>query len=519
MQLDGTLASLRRHCRSAEGLRVAVLYTTSSASQAWMYRIVAFEHPEVEFIRERSFKRDLIDLARDSRHVLFLVDDTVVVRDFDLARARAVLDERPSALGFSLRLGRNTIYCYSQDRPQALPEFDRIKAGILEFRWSSSEADFGYPLEVSSSLFRTSDVGPLLERLDYRNPNTLESELARHAVQFADTKDRLLCFDSSAAFSIPVNLVQDAWKNRISDARETSVDALAERYSRGERLAVSTYDDFAPLGCHQEVELAFEKRAEVPTVSVVIPCFNQAAFLTEAVESVLAQTFSDWEVVIVDDGSPDETADVATRLIEGSPGQRIRMIRQANVGLAGARNAGIAAALGRYILPLDADDLLGPSMLRRMVDLLESDRTISIVYSDYELFGARSGPVQTGSWSTDSMCEANQFAYCSLYRRDVWEAVGGYNPNMVTGYEDWDFWIGAVRRGFGARRIREPLFRYRVRPDGMLARAKLQDAVLRAQLRTNHPALFTYRLRLFRAGRAWGRLLVSRIRRLLPVGR
>ena len=95
-----------------------------------------------------------------------------------------------------------------------------------------------------------------------------------------------------------------------------------------------------------------------------VACCNQAAFLSEAVTSVVRQTFGAWEVIIVDDGSPDDTANVAEQLI-AEYGERIRLIRQANGGLAAARNAGIAAARGRYILPLDADDRLAPLMLER----------------------------------------------------------------------------------------------------------------------------------------------------------
>lgn len=515
LQLDAALTSLRRHWRSASGSWVRVLFATSTPAQASLYRLVASEHPEVEFVREQDFKQDLIDIVQGSEHVLFLVDDTLVVRDVDLDRACAVLDDRPLAVGFSLRLGRNTSYCYTMDRPQALPAFDDIGGGILEFSWPDAEADFGYPLEVSSSVYRTSDVGPLLTRLDYRNPNTLEAELARDASVFTATRGRLLCLEASAAFSVPANLVQNAWRNRISDDGDTSVDALAQRYASGERIAVGSYDGFTPNACHQETPFVFEKRLDIPTVSVVIPCYNQAGFLVDAVESVVAQTFPDWEVLIVDDGSPDETAEVAATLITRFPERRVRLLRQANGGLSKARNAGIAAALGRYILPLDADDAIAPRMLERATELLDSDGRTAIAYTDIELFGNESGRIQAGKWSTERVCALNQFAYCSVYRREVWEAVGGYNPNMAYGYEDWDFWIGAAERGYLARRIAEPLFRYRIRLGSMYASAKAHDAELRAQIRANHPDLFTRRRRLLRWSMTAARRVLYRFQTLL----
>ncbi len=511
LQLDATLTSLRRHCRSWADLRLSVLYTTSSPAQAWMYRVVGAEHPDVRFVRERQFKRDLIDLVAGSEHLLFLVDDTLVVRDFELLRPRGLLRDRPAALGFSLRLGLNTTYCYMLDQPQVMPEPEQLGNQTLEFRWPGAPGDFGHPLEVSSSLYRTSDIGPLLSELEYRNPNTLEAALARHTPTFATSRDRLLCPETAVAFSIPANLVQDVYRNRVASEQAVSAGALAERYAHGDRLAVAAYDGFTPTGCHQEVEFAYERRTMTPTVSVVIPCFNQAAFLPYAVESVVAQTFPDWEIIIVDDGSPDDTSDVAAALISRFPERRIRLLGQANGGPSRARNAGIAAALGRYILPLDADDMIAPEMLQQTVNLLESDPAIAIAYTDSEEFGSESQVVESGRWSTEALCQRNRLAYCSLYRREVWEATGGYNPSMAHGYEDWDFWIGAARRGYRARRIGAPLFRYRLRPGTRTSSAHEHDRELRAQIRANHPAQFT----LPRRAARWAFMTAERVLRRL----
>jgi len=129
----------------------------------------------------------------------------------------------------------------------------------------------------------------------------------------------------------------------------------------------------------------------LPAVSVIIPCYQQAEYLAEAVESVVAQTFTDWESVIIDDGSPDATAAMAEKLIASHPDRRIRLVRQANQGLPSARNSGIAASAGRYILPLDADDLLMPEMLARTVGLLESDPTVAKDYAFYTAVGGGLG--------------------------------------------------------------------------------------------------------------------------------
>lgn len=228
-----------------------------------------------------------------------------------------------------------------------------------------------------------------------------------------------------------------------------------------------------------------------PAVSVVIPCYGQAEFLKLAVESVALQSFHDWEVVIVDDGSPDDTAAVAERLIAGLPGRAIRLLRQVNAGLAAARNAGMAASGGRYLLPLDSDDALDPVFLARTVAILEARSEVAIVGTDALLFGATQG-----IWVTEPeaplsrLLGSNRLNYCSLFRREVWESVGGYNPNLTVGYEDWDLWIGAKEQGFEAAHLPEPLFLYRTKAESMLTKAKAWDKVLRARLLLNHPGLF-----------------------------
>ena len=138
-----------------------------------------------------------------------------------------------------------------------------------------------------------------------------------------------------------------------------------------------------------EVPATDPRPAGGPTVSVVTPCYGQAGFLPEAVSSVVAQTFTDWEIVIVDDGSPDDTAMVAAGLI-ALHGNRVRLLRQANGGVARARNAGIAASSGRYVLPLD-----------ETVALLEARPKIGFAYTDLQLFDAAEDVRTTPEFDVD----------------------------------------------------------------------------------------------------------------------
>ena len=251
----------------------------------------------------------------------------------------------------------------------------------------------------------------------------------------------------------------------------------------------------------------------VATVAVVIPCYQQAEFLTEAVESVVGQSFTDWEIVIVDDGSPDDTVTVAEDLIARHPDRRISLVRQANGGLAAARNAGIAASSGRYLLPLDADDILLPGMLDRTVALLDHEPRVAIAYTDQLQFGTVDRVVRLVEWDPELLRRRNIFAATALYRREVWEAVGGYDPEMRDGYEDWDFWIGAAESGFEARRLPEPLFGYRIRASSMHRTAREQrHRQLTSRIRRKHPRTYRHPWRYWRR---WPSRLLGRLRYLI----
>ena len=498
LQLDAALASLDLSVSDLGQSRVTVLYAASTPFFAAQYRIVGLDHPNAEFRRESDFKTDLLELVARSTFVLFVVDDTLFVGDASLATGMSILANDPSCVGFSYRLGRNTTYCYTMDEPQNLPAFESAGPGVVRFSWPGMEHDFGYPVEVSSSMYRTADLLPLLESMSYRNPNTLESVLAGRAVEFRERLPRLACYAQSVALSIPANLVQTSWTNRVDGNPELSVDSLAREFSKGRRLDVAHYRGYVARAAHEELPFVFTQRTDVPAISVVIPCYKQAEFLPEAVESVIAQTFTDWELLIVDDGSPDSTGLVADELAKHHPTRRIRTVRQVNAGLARARNAGIERARGSYILPLDADDRIGPTMLERTYSLLEEQPGVAIAYTDVQRFGDNNDVIRAADFNATILPAASHLNYCSLYRREVWEAVGGYNANMIYGYEDWDFWVGAAERGYVARRIPEPLFEYRIRSGTMIADAMAHDSELRRQMRRNHPSVYRWDRRLKR---------------------
>lgn len=203
-----------------------------------------------------------------------------------------------------------------------------------------------------------------------------------------------------------------------------------------------------------------------PLVSVVIPCYNQGEFLAEAIESVLAQSYANWQCIVVDDGSTDHTAAVIDKYL--STDERIKAIRKKNGGLSSARNDGIALAHGEFILPLDADDKIGSEYLSRAVDILKKDTKIKILYSEVEFFGSASGRRVVSDYSLKLLATTNMIVCSAFFKRDDWARIGGYDPEMKYGLEDWEFWIHLMKSGDGSvYKLDYVGFYYRIKENSM----------------------------------------------------
>ncbi|WP_298494583.1 glycosyltransferase family A protein [uncultured Algibacter sp.] len=205
-------------------------------------------------------------------------------------------------------------------------------------------------------------------------------------------------------------------------------------------------------------------------VSIIVPCYNHAQFLDEALQSVLNQTYNNWECIIVNDGSPDNTKEVASRWCKND--NRFLYLEKQNGGLSSARNAGITISKGKYILPLDADDILHESYLSKLVPELNQDKTLAIVscYSKFFLKNKENiihelKPVGT---TYHALLFENCLIATSLYRKVCWEEVGGYDENMKHGFEDWEFWIAITKSGWTFKVVEAFLFFYRKQKQSML---------------------------------------------------
>ncbi len=198
----------------------------------------------------------------------------------------------------------------------------------------------------------------------------------------------------------------------------------------------------------------------MPKVSVIVPCYNHGEFLPETLDSLGAQTFSDYEIIVVNDGSTDEAT---ITLLQSLILAKTRIFHTVNRGVSAARNKGIAEASGEYILPLDADDKIGPTYLELAVNLLDTRPEVAIVYCERVLFGEREGVVQLPDYDPRAILIDNCIYPAALYRKADWKIVGGYSEKMLHGWEDWEFWISLSELKKKVVKIQEPLFFYRVR--------------------------------------------------------
>lgn len=224
-------------------------------------------------------------------------------------------------------------------------------------------------------------------------------------------------------------------------------------------------------------------------VSIIVPCYKQAEYLAETLESVLAQTYQNWECVVVNDGSPDNTDEIANRYV--AKDNRFKYVWQENGGPSRARNAGIANSTGDYVLPLDADDLISPGYVEKAVDSLSRFPEIKLVYSKVDMFGSENGLLKLEEYDYEKFIWKNCIVCTAMFRRADYDQTNGYNENMVHGDEDWDFWLSLLKKDDDVYRIDEVLFHYRIKDKSRttdLKQGHLDETWI--QLCKNHPEVY-----------------------------
>ena len=203
-----------------------------------------------------------------------------------------------------------------------------------------------------------------------------------------------------------------------------------------------------------------------PKISIIVPCYNQAIYLNECLSSVLKQTFTNWECIIVNDGSPDHTEEVAKLWCKKDI--RFKYVFKENGGLSSARNTGIEYAVSELILPLDADDKIGKEYLKLAFLEFDKQNEVSVIYCNAEKFGDEKGEWILPSFSLKKLALDNVIFCSAIFKKEDWKYVGGYDLNMKTGLEDWEFWIALLKNGKKVKRLNYNGFFYRIKSNSMI---------------------------------------------------
>ena len=219
---------------------------------------------------------------------------------------------------------------------------------------------------------------------------------------------------------------------------------------------------------------------ETPRVSVIIPTHNRRNLLCAAIDSVLAQTYPEIEIIVVDDGSTDDTTDAMAQYVG-----RIVYLRQTNQGVAATRNAGIWAATGEYLTFLDDDDLMLPTKVERQVQLLASHPDAGLVHCRFHHVDRdgnvlhKVGVLPQGHVLKPLLCRNFVWMGAPMVRRQCIEQVGLFDEHIPAACADWDMWLRIAQAGYPFACVQEPLGAYRVQQGSMLANVgELESAVL-----------------------------------------
>lgn len=232
-----------------------------------------------------------------------------------------------------------------------------------------------------------------------------------------------------------------------------------------------------------------------PLISVIIPCYNDSLYIKQAVHSALDQTYSNIEVIVVDDGSNQETKAVLKKL---EP-LFTKLITQDNQGQSAARNVGIKEANGDYILVLDSDDFFEPSFCEKAISVLNEDANVKIVASYMIRFNVNGKVDEYRHLGGDisAILFNNQATGSVLFNKLDFKTTGGYDEKMRMGFEDWEFYIRLLKNGGNIFIIKEPLFHYRLRENSTTARANKKKYELLKYIYFKHQELYKTNFEIF----------------------
>jgi len=268
---------------------------------------------------------------------------------------------------------------------------------------------------------------------------------------------------------------------------QRSIDAARCAYRHGdtEHVEVTTSASYANATADATPDAT-------PEVSVIVTLFDYAAVVGETLDSIVASTDVDIEIVIVDDHSNDHGRQVVKDFIAAHPDTPIVLIGvDANRGLPASRNRAIEHARGAKIMVMDADNHVYPTCLRRLADALDAHPGAAFSWTILEEFGKTTGLRSATGWHVPWLCSANHIDAQAMFRATTFEQHGGYRVDdaLVFGWEDWEMWLRLAAAGERGVHVAEMLGRYRTQETSMLATSNLFGDLMLEHLRELHPTL------------------------------
>lgn len=226
----------------------------------------------------------------------------------------------------------------------------------------------------------------------------------------------------------------------------------------------------------------------MPIISIITPCYNAEKTLRDTLNCLLEQTYQDWECILVNDGSQDGTIQVMQEYAERD--SRFICIDKKNEGVIVARNVAVAASHGKYLLPLDSDDLIAPTYLEKSVTYFEAHPETRLVYGKARFFGDLNEAWPLGEYKFEYMIWDNHIFNSAVFKKEDFLRVGGYNPNMSRGLEDWNFLLSLLDKDAIVYQIPEVMYYYRRHGMTRGAVADIHQAELNRLIVRNHPEYY-----------------------------
>ncbi len=233
----------------------------------------------------------------------------------------------------------------------------------------------------------------------------------------------------------------------------------------------------------------------MPFLSFLIPAYDKIPFLRECLESLNDQDSEDWEAIVVDDGSPEDVDSAVSAFSCSKAGKKIRLLKQQNAGPGAARTSAAKVANGRYILPLDSDDILLPNSLQRLTTHLSENPEIDFLFADYRVKGDDSKEIRFGPYEPAEFAFRNTLPNSSVQRKDLYLKAGGQQHFPYYGYEEWDYYLRMIKLNPTVAKAEFPWIAYRLDENAstessLTLRGRNHDKWLRAEIIRRNPGYY-----------------------------